>query len=295
MNKSLLFVALLLTLTSTAQSRKQKTPIYVSGTAYKNTGWFVGVGMTYMLPETRRETMTGYYQNGDALDTLYSGDFQRSGKIGLYLEGGRHKFYTDKGLLDHMDFGIHYKMLRGTDNFSGNTYPAGAPVPIESNSKFSDHYAGLFINFSNIIQLSDQFWLQNGIGANAEYSVISRRVSGPSYGADWQDPGKIVAQLHYKLSVGWKPEPGIYIVPAIETPIFGIYPWYQGRSTLSYYTGKYRPFIFSVRVQWLNKANDRKCENQPGHQVDMDKGGKHKSNDLWGPQNKKMKRKREKN
>lgn len=295
MNRILAFIFICTAVVAQAQYKRQMTPVFVQGTAYKNTGWFIAPGITYMLPVNRKESLTGYYENGDALDTLYSGDFTRAGKIGAYLEAGRHKFFTDRVLLDHMDFGVHYKMLRGRDRFDGAVYSPAGVAPVQSNSVFSDHFVGAFINFSNIIQLTDHFWLQNSLGANAEYALISRRNDGSFYGAEWQDPGKIVGQLHYKLSFGWKPEPGMYIVPSIETPILGVYPWYDLKSTLPYYTGKYRPIIFSIRIQWLTMSNDRKCENQPGHQVDTEKAGKHKSNDLWGPQNKKMKRKREKN
>jgi hypothetical protein len=294
MNKLLAFFFVSLSLLANAQQKRQLTPVFVQGTAYKNTGWFIAPGITYMLPVNRRESLTGYLENAEGLDTLYSGDFSRAGKIGAYIEAGRHKFYSGRILLDHLDYGIHYKMLRGRDSFDGAIFGPGGSAPLQSNSTFSDHFLGAFVNFSNILQLTDHFWIQNSLGANADFALISRRVNGPYFGADWQDPGKIVGQFHYKLSFGWKPEPGIYIVPSIETPILGVYPWYDLKSTLPYYTGKYRPIIFSIRIQWLTMAQDRKCENQPGHDVDLEKGGKHKSSDLWGPQNKKMKRKREK-
>jgi hypothetical protein len=294
MNKLFLLVFILMGVAVSAQHKRQMTPIFVQGTAFKNTGWFVAPGMTYMLPLNRKETLTGYYENTEGGDTLYSGDFSRAGKIGAYLEAGRHKFYSGRVLLDHLDYGIHYKMLRGRDNFDGAVFGPGGSAPIQSNSKFSDNFLGAFINASNILQISDKFWIQNSLGANAEYAFIARRVAGPQFGAPWEDPGSIVGQLHYKLSFGWKPEPGMYIVPSIETPILGVYPWYDLKSTLPYYTGKYRPFIFTIRIQWLSMSSERKCENQPGRQVDTEKAGKHKSNDLWGPQDKKMERKRKK-
>ncbi len=227
----LVFVAV----TMSAQRGRQLVPIYVEGTAYKNTGWFISPGITYMLPESRNESLTMYRDGIDGLDTAYSGDFSRAGKIGIYLEGGRHKFISDRILINHIDYGIHFKMLRGRESFSGIVNTGSAFAPVESNSKFSDSYAGAFFNASNILQISNRYWIQNSIGANVDYRIITRHVAGPGYGADWNFPSTLLGQLHYKLGFGWKPEPGIYIIPSIETPILNVYPWDAGKSTLQYF------------------------------------------------------------
>lgn len=286
---------LLLSLASWAQTSRQAIPIYVPGTAYKNTGWFIAPGITYMLPVNRNESLTGYVGSRENLDTAFTGDFSRKGKIGLYLEGGRHHFITDRILIDHIDYGLHFKMLRGSDDFIGLVNASNAFVPVQSNSKFSQSFAGLFFNASNIAQISNSFWIQNGLGVNADFRIINRLNAGPAFGAEWNYPSFPVAQVHYKFSFGWKPEPGIYIIPSIETPILNLYAWDDFKSTLPYFSGRYRPIIISLRVQWLSKSQSRKCENQPGRGPEIgDKSGKHKGNDLWGPQDKKIKRRREK-
>jgi hypothetical protein len=276
-----------------AQRNKQLVPIYVPGTAYKNTGWFISPGITYMLPVSRNENLTSYFDATDGLDTAYSGGFNRAGKIGLYLEAGRHKFLTERSLINHIDYGIHFKMLRGRENFSGITNTGIGFAPIESASKFSDSYVGAFFNASNILQISNRYWIQNSLGANVDYRIITRHITGAPFGADWQYPSPLLGQLHYKIGFGWKPEPGIYIMPSIETPILNVYPWESGKSTIPYFVGRSRPFIITIKIQWLSKSMGRKCEGQPGHdpEVDKDKPGRHENNDLWGPQNRKMKRK----
>jgi hypothetical protein len=292
----LCFSILLCCVVSVAQAQRgrQLTPVYVPGTAYKNTGWFISPGITYMLPENRKENLTSFVGNGDVLDTLYSGDFKRGGKIGLYVEAGRHKFISDRILIHHIDYGVHFKMLRGKETFNGIVNAGGAFVPVESRSKFSDSFVGAFFNASNIIQISNPFWIQNSIGVNADFRVIQRHIGGAPYGADWNFPSTLLAQIHYKLGFGWKPEPGMYIIPSIETPLLNVFPWDKGKSTLQYFVGRDRPFILTVKIQWLSKAGSRKCEGQPGSGPELDKAGHHKSSDLWGPQNNKMKRKREK-
>jgi hypothetical protein len=126
---------------------------------------------------------------------------------------------------------------------------------------------------------------------NADYKLLSRHDEGVAYGAAWNYPPTFLAQLHYKLGFGWKPEAGIYIMPMIETPILTAFPWDDGKSTLEYFTGRSRPFIITLRIQWLDKEADRSCEGQPGKgpsKVDKDKPGKHENHSLFGPDGKKM-------
>lgn len=288
-------ILLILSEAISAQYNRQLQPVYIPGTAYRNTGWFISPGITYMLPVNRNESLTMYTDNSEFTDTIYSGDFSRSGKIGAYLEFGRHKFFSDRVLLKHIDYGVHFKMLRGREDFSGVANAAGAFVPVISNSKFSDSHVGGFFNASSFLQLTNKHWIQNSLGVNADVRIITRHVGGAAYGADWQFPSMFLGQIHYKLGFGWKPEPGIYIIPSIETPILNVFPWDDGKSTLQYFTGRQRPFIITLKIQWLSKAQDRKCIGQPGQNMpEMKKDDKHDKNDLWGPQEKKMNRKRKK-
>lgn len=284
----------------TAQRGTQRRPIYLEGTAYQNKGWFISPGMTYMLPEERNQNLTMFTEVGDALDTLYSGDFKRAGKIGAYLEAGRHHFITNRILLNHIDYGVHFKMLRGRESFSGiSAAGAGAGyVPVVNDAKFSESFVGAFFNASNIIQLSNNKWIQNSLGVNVDYRVISRRVSeGNPYANTWQFPDPLLAQLHYKIGFGWRPEPGIFIMPMLETPILTAYPWDGLKATLPYFSGRSRPIIFTVRIQWLSKRPARECENQPGRmstKVNQEDPGKRSGNSLWGTEGKKMTRKKKK-
>lgn len=291
MKHCLLFIFLALSLLASAQHGKQLNPIYIEGTAYQSSGWFIGPGITYMLPLDRHESLTMFKDSGDGSDTLYSGDFSRAGKIGLYLEAGRHRFLNDYGLINHIDYGIHFKMLRGRENFSGISNAGPGMIPVESNSKFSNSFVGAFFNASNITQISNRFWIQNSLGANADFRIITRHIAGQPFGADWNFASPLLGQMHYKLGFGWKPEPGFFIITSIETPILNVYPWDAGLSTLQYFVGRDRPLILSVRFQWLTKADQRKCEGQPGRdpKVDKDKPGKHENDGLFGPDGKKMK------
>src|SRR5690606_22192429 len=98
----------------------------------------ISPGATFMLPEDRREYRTEYFQNTDSQDTVYSGDFNRKGKIGFYLEAGRHHFIKNRFVLDHIDYGVHFKMLRGQENFEGLTNVNNTPVPVANRATYSE-------------------------------------------------------------------------------------------------------------------------------------------------------------
>jgi len=297
--KKLFFILLLVfPIVLLAQRGTQRRPLYQEGTAYQNKGWFIAPGITYMLPETRNQNLTAYTGEGDALDTLYTGDFKRAGKIGAYLEAGRHHFITESSLLHHIDYGVHFKMLRGRESFNGLAAAGAGYIPVMNDAKFSQSFAGAFFNASNIIQISNNKWIQNSIGVNVDYRIISRQVSeGNPYVNTWMFPDPLLAQLHYKIGFGWRPEPGIFIMPMLETPILTAFPWDGLKSTLPYFSGRSRPIILTVRIQWLSKRPSRGCENQPGHmstKVDEKDPEKRGGNSLWGSEGKKMNRKRKK-
>lgn len=272
-------------------AQREPRAIFVPGGQFKNTGWFFAPGIASMMPTPRVEQLTGF-DNQAIPDTLYSGEFSRDGQLGLYLEGGRHHFTSGRGPIDHWDYGLNYKMLRGTEEFNGSLFTDTAAIAYAAQASFNDSYLGAFVNVNNIVQVSDRVWIQNGLGLNVDYGLFQQRGGTGVMGADWFFPTDFPIQAHYKFGIGWKPEPGIFIMPMIETPLLNLLPWEGLQGTLPYYTGQFRPWLISLRIQWLSKVPARECENQPGRNVDLSKGGKHDGNDLFGPDTRKMKRKK---
>ena len=145
-----------------AQQGRDLRPIFVSGGNFKNSGWFFSPGIASMMPTPRSEQLTGY-DSQSVPDTLYSGEFSRDGGLGLYLEAGRHHFVR-WGPIHHVDYGLSYKMLRGTEEFQGVLRgDTGAFASYAANASFNDSYLGAFGNLSNMIQLSNRFWIQNSL------------------------------------------------------------------------------------------------------------------------------------
>jgi hypothetical protein len=262
-------------------TQRQIKALYVPGGQFKSSGWFVSPGLTLMRPFPRSETLTGFNNIGD---TLYDGVFSRDGGLGFCIHAGRHHFFNRRGLIDHFDYGLGYKKLKGVDQFSGAPYSTGAA--------FKDHYLSVFANMSNILMLADRWWIQNSLGLNVDFAFITNRSGGSVPGAIMQFPAAVPIQAHYRLGFGWKPEAGIFIMPMIEVPVLNLLPWEGVKGTLPYFTGRYRPVQITVRIQWLTKQPDRQCDAKPGRNADLSKQGKHEENDLFGPDTRKMKRKK---
>jgi hypothetical protein len=285
MRPLLLLLACALSLLGQAQMERQKRPLYFES-AYQPKGWFFAPGLTYMLPNPHAANDTRLTSTSDGGDTLYSGQFDARGKFGFYAEAGRHHFSNKIFLIDHFDYGIHYKLFRGGETFDG-LIRTDSLRSFSNSGNFSRHYAGAFFNASNILRLGEYTWLHNSLGANVDYAFIQRNVyNGPTTGMDQQFQRNLLAQLHYKIGFGWKAGPGLYFLPSLETPILNAYTFDQGRSTLAFFSSRYRPILFSIRILFLDKTKGRSCENQPNaktEDISKEKAGKHAPNTLFGP------------
>ena len=168
------FILLCLVLLSFAKILSQREPgaLYVPGGQFKNSGWFIAPGIAFTLPYLRNEQLTGY---NAADDTLYSGDFMRDGQNGLCLQVGRHHFWKSRAPIDHVDYGLGYKKLRGTEEFAGIIRADTAFAPYTSYASFSDSYLSAFGNLSNVAMLGKRWWIQNSLGVNVDFRLFGNR------------------------------------------------------------------------------------------------------------------------
>ncbi len=237
--------------------KNNKTELVRRNGFMKLSGWNFAPGITFM--GTRfRNTREELYKNGNI---SYDAIHDPGGRIGLYLEAGRHRIFKYSRLFPYMDYGLAYKGLRGKESYEGEWYnsPSETPYATESGSgKFANHNILAYVNFNNILQLTNRLFIQNSLGANVDYSIIvkSDNISGP-YRNDVDLP-RLWAQLHYKLGLGIKINDEFFIIPSVETPIFNINPWTDFRPKVNKFMSAYRPLIFSVRFGWL-KQNTNDC------------------------------------
>lgn len=205
-------------------------------------------------------------------DTLYTGVFDQSGKIGLHLELGRHHFVDHLYLLDNIDYGLGFKMLRGAETFEGRVKTDSALVAISNEGTFGESFVTGFVNLGNIYQISDNTFLHNSLGLNLDYRVINKReMTGLTNGMIQSFPPNFLAQFHYRLGFGFKMSASWFIVPSAETPVLTLVKFDDGKSTMQYFSSRYRPLIFTLRIMRLDKRKSADCVGKSagttGHQL----------------------------
>ena len=236
MSRSFIIISLLVISVSTfAQKRgkknymnsRQTKTVFPDPFEYEINGWFLAPGITYTatLPGKQEKEI-------NAVPTT----IENKGKFRFYIGGGRYRFLEYWYLFKYMDYGLGYKWLAGEES----TNPG-------STNSFSDHHATAFINFNNIIDVSDIGFLQNTIGGNVDYQFIQNRTG--------VGPDNLIAQLHYKLGFGWKPTKKLLIIPAVEVPIVSFLPRLPN-PTLNYFNSEFEPLIISLRFLFLRPKRD---------------------------------------
>lgn len=279
-----IFVVLTLLLsTSFFAQTKRVAPIFnLNGGNYINKGWHFAPGITYMLPTEGKRNVLLLQEN--AVDTLFTGEYKTAGKVGIYFEIGRLHLY-DRKVINGIDYGIGFKSLKGKESFDGLIASDVSVTPFSYEANYKNSFITGFFNLSNYAQLSEKTFLHNSIGLNADYRIINKTDDVLDYGSNMLFPKAFVGQLHYKFGFGFKAKNNLYVVPAIETPILGIYEWNDGKSTLQYFNTSYRPLIISLRFFWLDDRPTRDCVGAPAKKT---------GDQLWGSNMRKGKKKRRK-
>ncbi len=239
---------------------------------YKNSGWFVGPGLTYTLTRSSnpQETIAG------GVDTAYLATFDPNGKIGAYLEFGRYHSLTYWGPFKYLDYSIAGKWLRGNETFVGEMFNTADQTSLQAaagEGNFSDIFVLVNFNLNNVIPITDRSFVQNSIGVNGDYRLVkSTSYDGGFSGLTQSEPSNIIGQLHYKLGYGIQPRnKDFVIIPSIETPILNAYKFEDGKSTLGYFNSRYRPLIFSVRILFLRRKNGLDCKPPKVNPSDKEK------------------------
>ena len=108
--------------------------------------------------------------------TLNTIDLQQNSKLGLYLEGGRYKILSSKRPINYIDYGLAYKGLRGAQSYGlayNQSVPDTTTVSYHEQS-FSLHNLTAHFNANNVIGINKNFFIQNTLGLNVDYSIIRK-------------------------------------------------------------------------------------------------------------------------
>lgn len=251
---------------ASAQQRRQKpvtfqkhyNEVLPKAPQYKLSGWLFAPGATYMLTP-----FIGRKESWDESATQrYDGRFTPLGKPGIYAEVGRYRMLPYGRFFKYFDYGISYKSLRGREKAEGERViiPEETVLLNETaEGQFGYHYAEAFVNFNHIWRIGKYNFIQHSVGANAGYGFIRNMSGGTLSPATVEEPGNYLAQLHYKLGYGIKMRGNWLIIPSIETPVLNLLPFEAPRSSLGFFTSRYRPLIFSVRIFLMRPADGMDC------------------------------------
>lgn len=248
---------------------------------YKMSGWLFAPGATYSLTRfvPRNETLI------ENSAQRYDARFVPLGRPGLYAEIGRYRMLPYSRLFKYFDYGISYKGLRGREKSTGEllTVPNEAVISTdEAEGTFGYHYAEAFINFNHIWRVGKYNFIQHSLGANAGYAFIRNLNGGSVPNTTVESPGSFSTQLHYKLGYGIKMRGNWLIIPAVETPIMNLLPFEPLRSSYGFFTSRYRPLIFSVRIFFMRPSNTMDCtpvRTRDGLKMPTDMDKQQKMND----------------
>ena len=292
MKRIVLLLSLVLFFLADAQAQrgKQLSPLLnLNSGAYQNKGWLFAPGLTYTIPRAHDDFSYRVDNNEGVLDTLYSGSFDASGKIGAYFGIGRFHFFKRNTFVDYIDYGLAYKMLRGEETFEGMMRQENTLVPTSNTAYFNRHNASLFFNAYKIGQLSDYTWIQGGLGLNADYAVAEKyETTGIRTFLLEEQADPFQFQAHASLGFGYKAERGVLLVASVETPILNFVPLYDGKSTLPMFSSRYRPIIFTLRMMFFSRTKAADCVGSNDNPREADLWGR----DMKRGGGKKKKRKR---
>lgn len=265
MRTTLIILCLLMAVSTVEAQRKnkgytrQKKSVFPSPPQFKKSGWYWAPGVTYMATTFATKSKTLSDDGTNRLD----GEFEARGRFpGLYLEGGRFHILQYSTLFKYLDYGIAYKGYTGREKFtlesiqnSDNTVLS----TVEGVNKYYDHLATVHFNLNHVWQLSDYNFVQNSIGVDGNYFFATSRKSESAGLVTEASPDKLVASLHYKIGYGIKVSEKLMVIPTLETPILTAYNFDNGRSTMAYFSSRYRPVIFSLRFVHLRPFRLKNC------------------------------------
>ena len=241
----LIFIAVFST-TVQAQKFKKKKPLLtrknnkmssrknrqmIDFKSYRYGGWYIDPGFTYTI------------EKGNLL-----------GGLGYNLGFGRYQIMYEGGTgLNYIDYGISAKNLR--------------------KSEYRHHDLSVHGNLNNVWQFSDKTFLQNSIGMNVDYTFAQN--NGAPYITDYpykkldELEHKWHSQIHYKIGVGFQFWKRLFIIPTVEIPL--VYLDVFDSKVLNEFSGtfplgdtRYRSFIFTLRIAWLQKQKAGYSCGKPG-------------------------------
>jgi hypothetical protein len=232
-------------------ARKDKNPFSTAGdrgqaiyshsrSHFRPFGFHFSPGITYMAGYTNADDDKSY-------------NLKPAGTPGYYLEIGlEHVFKKRKKVFHYIDYSFGIKHFGGQEKLV---------LEDGTEAKSDFNFGAVFGRFDihNVWQLSKWNFIDQSIGLNVDYTVYGgnrNEYKGNQYNDAEDYQQKFLTQLHYSIGWGIKPRDGFFIVPTLQTPILTAWNWRNFNPSHRWFSSKYQPIIFSVKVAWLFVKRD---------------------------------------
>jgi hypothetical protein len=223
----------------------------------KNYGLQIEGGLTYL--RTKDNDRVYLDNNGRPIDYLIT----PKGKPGVFFDIGTAHFPTNeprlnllgRRIISYYDWGIGFKLFGGEESTEINRYSSqNATIPdtttLGSGSFYNGYATGRFTLHNNYY-FSKKFYLDNGLGVNFDYRVLSGKETYENFYLQQKTHNAFVAQLHYDVGLGIKIKRGGYLIPGIQIPILGMAEWNGFKPSLDWFSSNYRPILFKIKYIYL--------------------------------------------
>lgn len=208
-------------------------------------------------------------------DTLFTYSEEALSKLGAFIEVGMvHITKRPRKYIQYFDWGVGLKYFGGgevtryTLHQNENLLTDG----IGEGSFYNGHLYGRF-SVHSVWQINPQLFLDNSLGVNADYLAFGKNkdYDGFAMTENQRFQGDFLAQLHYTLGIGIKPRNGFFVIPGVTLPVLGIQDWDRGNPAFDWYSSKYYPVQFQLKLVWLFKRNPDRCPAVETNEMDKER------------------------
>jgi hypothetical protein len=186
------------------------------------------------------------------------------GRLGAFVELGMvHITKRPRKYIHYFDWGIAYKHIGGREITRSDYYDDRDTLvgSFDGEGEFyNGHLSGRF-SVHNVFQINPVTFLDNALGINFDYSFLGRNQDYDGYHLpQTQDfVGQFQGQLHYDFGFGFKPRDGFFVIPGFQVPLLTAYEWRNGNPSLHWFSSKYYPAHFKIKLVWLFKRDPNRC------------------------------------
>ena len=250
--------------------------------SFKRSGWLIDPGFTRTATKSGTDSVLTFNTLDDTIpgpDSLFCAVLDPKGRTGIFYLGIGRYHIMRYGFIKYIDYSLGYKRLKGSEEMMGYLFTRSDSLPSQDslvqetfgNWTFKDSYLSANFNINHVFQVNDNTFIQNSLGVNVDYRFASKiKCEGDTIYTYNHTPKRLLAQLHYKLGVGFKVRKNLLIIPTLEMPILNLYKYDDDKSTIHYFNSWYRPFVFTVRFL-IFRSPKVYCPPVKGHPDDKKK------------------------